>query len=233
MLRFGFVESGRTVHGLAVWTVAVVHRIGRSVRSGPLDRAMPLSLTDPRWSELQSSYGGTEDVVAWLTEAQQEGGLSSERLGDLINEVQHQGDTSTAMYTVATHLIDLARGATPEDALSATWILFPTFSRWPLLAWWGSPPENGWISACGMASRSAAASACLAVEESCVSFLLSRFTHDPAFRLARGGAIPPAEMPCAPHSVDARIHSLTRHEFQTVASSLVRRFFVGCNHLAR
>jgi hypothetical protein len=79
---------------------------------------MPLSLTDPRWSELRSSYGGTEDVVAWLTEAQQEGGLSSERLGDLINEVQHQGDTSTAMYAVATHLIELARRATPEYALT-------------------------------------------------------------------------------------------------------------------
>ncbi|MGA3144224.1 MAG: hypothetical protein ABSF10_14550 [Verrucomicrobiota bacterium] len=28
---------------------------------------MPISLTDPRWSELRSSYGDTEDVVAWLT----------------------------------------------------------------------------------------------------------------------------------------------------------------------
>src|SRR4051794_30115340 len=79
---------------------------------------MPLSLTDPRWSELRSSYDGTDDVVAWLTEAQRSGGLSSERLGDLINEVQHQGDTSTAMYAVATHLIELARRATPADALT-------------------------------------------------------------------------------------------------------------------
>ena len=79
---------------------------------------MPLSLTDPRWSELRSSYGDTDDVVAWLTEAQQDGGLSSERLGDLINEVQNQGDTSTAMYAVAVHLIELARRATPEDALT-------------------------------------------------------------------------------------------------------------------
>jgi len=77
---------------------------------------MPLSLTDPRWSELQSSYGDTVDVVAWLMDAQ-EGGLSDERLGDLINEVQHQGGTSTAMYAVATHLIALARRATPEGAL--------------------------------------------------------------------------------------------------------------------
>ena len=77
---------------------------------------MPLALTDPRWNELEGSYGDTADVVAWLTEAQQEG-LSRERLGDLINEVAHQGDTSTAMYAVATHLIELARRATPEARL--------------------------------------------------------------------------------------------------------------------
>ncbi len=79
--------------------------------------AMSLSLTDPRWNELQSSYGGTEDVIAWLAEAHQEGGLSSQRLGDLINEVQHQGDTSAAMYAVAPHLIDLARRVGAEEAL--------------------------------------------------------------------------------------------------------------------
>jgi len=79
---------------------------------------MPLSLTDPRWSELHSSYDGTEDVVAWLIEAYDQGGLSDERLGDLINEVQHQGGTSTAMYAVATHLIELARQASPKEALA-------------------------------------------------------------------------------------------------------------------
>ena len=79
---------------------------------------MPLPLTDPRWSELHSSYNGTEDVVAWLTEGYAQGGLSSERLGDLINEVQHQGGTSSAMYAVATHLIELARRASPQDALT-------------------------------------------------------------------------------------------------------------------
>jgi len=78
---------------------------------------MPLALNDPRWGELQSSYGGTSDVVAWLAEAYQSGGLSSDRLGDLVNEVQHQGDTSTAMYAVATHLIELASHALAEDAL--------------------------------------------------------------------------------------------------------------------
>ena len=85
---------------------------------GPLERAMPFSLTDPRWSELRSSYGSTDDVVAWLVEAHQAGGLSSERLGDLVNEVQHQGDTSTAMYAVAMHLIELARRAAPGNALT-------------------------------------------------------------------------------------------------------------------
>jgi hypothetical protein len=79
---------------------------------------MPLALIDPRWSELQSSYNGTKDVVAWLAEAYEGGGLSDDRLGDLINEVQHQGGTSTAMYAVATHLVELARRALPESALT-------------------------------------------------------------------------------------------------------------------
>jgi hypothetical protein len=78
---------------------------------------MPLSLTDPRWSELQSSYGDTEDIVAWLADAHSSG-LSDERIGDLINEVLHQGGTSTAMYAVSTHLILLASRATPERALT-------------------------------------------------------------------------------------------------------------------
>jgi hypothetical protein len=79
---------------------------------------MPLPLTDPRWTELQSSYNGTENVVKLLTEACKQGGLSNERLGDLINEVQHQGDTSDAMYAVAPHLIELARHASSKDALT-------------------------------------------------------------------------------------------------------------------
>lgn len=78
---------------------------------------MPLALTDPRWNALHGSYGGTADIVAWLTEAYAQGGMSEERLGDLINEIQHQGDTSTAMYAVAPHLVVLARGAKPSDAL--------------------------------------------------------------------------------------------------------------------
>lgn len=79
---------------------------------------MPLSLTDTRWSELRSSYGGTEDVVAWLAAAYEEDSLSDERLGDLINEVQHQGGTSTAMYAVASHLVAFAERAAPDEALA-------------------------------------------------------------------------------------------------------------------
>ncbi len=79
---------------------------------------MPLSITDHRWNELRGSYNGTADVIALLTEAYREGGLSDERLGDLINEVQHQGDTTTAMYAVAGHLIELSRSASPERALA-------------------------------------------------------------------------------------------------------------------
>ena len=79
---------------------------------------MPLSLTDSRWRDLQASYGTAQDVVTWLKEAYESGGFSDERLGDLVNEVQHQGDTSTAMYAVAMHLIELARKAPAKTALS-------------------------------------------------------------------------------------------------------------------
>ena len=77
---------------------------------------MSLPLTDSRWNELQSSYGDTADVVAWLKDAEKNG-LSDKRLGDLINEVQHQGGTSTAMYAVAGHLVALAHKAPPSAAL--------------------------------------------------------------------------------------------------------------------
>ncbi len=78
---------------------------------------MPLALNDPRWNELQSSYGSIEDVVTRLAQAYEEKGLSHEQLGDLINEVQHQGGTSAAMYAVAPHLVSLAHGAAPETSL--------------------------------------------------------------------------------------------------------------------
>jgi hypothetical protein len=67
---------------------------------------------------LRSSYGDTADIVAWLTDAQRDGCISEERLGDLTNEVQHQGGTSTAMYAVATHFVALARRAEPSTAIA-------------------------------------------------------------------------------------------------------------------
>ncbi|MCC6358025.1 MAG: hypothetical protein IT450_04725 [Phycisphaerales bacterium] len=79
---------------------------------------MPMSLTDPRWRELRGSYGGVDDILTWLAEAYQVGRLSETRLSDLVNEVQHQGGTSTAMYAVAVHLIELARRSSPRDALA-------------------------------------------------------------------------------------------------------------------
>jgi hypothetical protein len=37
---------------------------------------MALALFDPRWNELRSNYGETNKIVAWLEQAQKEGGLS-------------------------------------------------------------------------------------------------------------------------------------------------------------
>ncbi len=42
--------------------------------------------------------------------------MTDERLGDIINEVQHQGDTSEAMYAVSPHLLTLAEAAEPKMA---------------------------------------------------------------------------------------------------------------------
>jgi hypothetical protein len=78
---------------------------------------MPLALDDPRWKELRSSYGGAEDTVAWLRIAEEQGGFGDEKLGDLINEVQHQGGTSTAMNAVAGHLLSIAQRSAPVAAL--------------------------------------------------------------------------------------------------------------------
>ena len=77
---------------------------------------MPLPLSDPRWNELLGSYGDTEDIVAMLGDAYEHGGFSEGLLGDLINEIQHQDGTSTAMYAVAPHLIALARQTSREEA---------------------------------------------------------------------------------------------------------------------
>ena len=79
---------------------------------------MPLNLKDPRWSELPGSYGHSTDVVRWLAEAQDAGSLSDERLGDLVNEVAHQGDASLALYAVVPYFVEFAKGADTENALA-------------------------------------------------------------------------------------------------------------------
>ena len=82
---------------------------------------MPLPLTDRQWSHVtEQATTARRNIITWLSEAYAAGRFSGDRLGDLINEVQHQGGTSTAMYAVATHLIELAHRASPEGALAFT-----------------------------------------------------------------------------------------------------------------
>lgn len=70
---------------------------------------MPVALDDPRWSDLRTAYNQTcKELISWLSIAYEEN-LTDELLGDIINEVQHQGDTSTAMYAVAPHLLELSK----------------------------------------------------------------------------------------------------------------------------
>ena len=77
---------------------------------------MTLALDNSRWSTLTTAYGGgCDELLGWLRHAYAEG-MTDERLGDIINEVQHQGDTSEAMYAVAPHLLALADSAAPKMA---------------------------------------------------------------------------------------------------------------------
>ena len=77
---------------------------------------MTLALDDSRWSTLTTAYGGgCDELLGWLRHAYAEG-MTDEHLGDIINEVQHQGDTSDSMYAVAPHLLTLADGAEPKMA---------------------------------------------------------------------------------------------------------------------
>jgi hypothetical protein len=78
---------------------------------------MPLPLDDDRWQTLKTAYHlPCDEVVDWLGTAYQSG-MTDELLGDIINDVQHQGDTSEAMYAVAPHLVALAQDR--EDATAA------------------------------------------------------------------------------------------------------------------
>ena len=69
---------------------------------------MPLSLNDNRWQTLTTAYKmPATDVVEWLGTAYRTG-MTDELLGDIINDVQHQGHTSEAMYPTSSHLLALA-----------------------------------------------------------------------------------------------------------------------------
>lgn len=78
---------------------------------------MPLPLDDNRWKSLKTAYKmPATDVVAWLATAYRSG-MTDELLGDIINDVQHQGDTSEAMYPTACHLLALAQSCDGDIAL--------------------------------------------------------------------------------------------------------------------
>lgn len=78
---------------------------------------MPLDLKDARWAELPGSYGHSRDVVAWISEAVEAKSLSGDRLGDVINEVCHQGDASLALYAVVPHFVGLASLVKPSEVI--------------------------------------------------------------------------------------------------------------------
>lgn len=78
---------------------------------------MPLPLDDNRWTSLKTSYKKpATKVVEWLGTAYLSG-MTHELLGDIINDVQHQGDTSEAMYPTASHLLSLAENCDNNLAL--------------------------------------------------------------------------------------------------------------------
>ena len=69
---------------------------------------MTVPLDDDRWCYLETAYHQPcDELLAWLRSAYQ-GNLDRALLSEIINEIQHQGDSSTSMYAVAPHLLDLA-----------------------------------------------------------------------------------------------------------------------------
>ncbi len=77
---------------------------------------MPLPLDDARWLSLKTAYAmPATDVVEWLETAYRSG-ITRELLGEIINEIQHQGDTSEAMYAAVPHLLALSEGCGQEMA---------------------------------------------------------------------------------------------------------------------
>jgi hypothetical protein len=82
---------------------------------------MPLPLDDPRWqTTLCSSYGDCDNVVRLLKRAY-EAPLTSEELGELVNEVNHQGDPSEAALATVPHLVNLA--ATSQAELAREYLI--------------------------------------------------------------------------------------------------------------
>ena len=68
-----------------------------------------LSLTDPTWGELQSTYGDGTRVAELLARA--ESGVPFDRwYDDLFQELCHQYTVSEAAYAALPHLVALARG---------------------------------------------------------------------------------------------------------------------------
>jgi hypothetical protein len=77
---------------------------------------MPLPLEDSRWLTLKTAYrGGCDELVVWLQKAYDDG-MTKSVLGDIINEIAHQGDTSEAMYAVVPHLLAMTEVAGPRAA---------------------------------------------------------------------------------------------------------------------
>ena len=71
-----------------------------------------LSLTDPKWSELQSTYGDGTRVAELLSHA--ESGVPFDRwYHDLFQELCHQYTVSEAAYAALPHLVALAQ---PDEA---------------------------------------------------------------------------------------------------------------------
>lgn len=78
---------------------------------------MTLPLDDNRWYTLKTAYNRpATDVAEWLGTAYRTG-MTDELLGDIINDVQHQGDTSEAMYPTASHLLALDENSDNSLAL--------------------------------------------------------------------------------------------------------------------
>ena len=68
---------------------------------------MPLDLDDPRWANLATSYRRIRPTLEALKRAYASG-MTDADLGEILNEVNHQGDITEALYAVAPHFVELA-----------------------------------------------------------------------------------------------------------------------------